>query len=162
MKRPARFFRAGVGVVIANRQGRVLVCERTDVPGAWQFPQGGLEAGEAPLDAAAREAEEETGVPRQTLRLRRRYPEPLAYELPAAAQSARTGMGQVQYWFLFMLADETAVRLPAHGEFRAATWVTFDKAVARTVGFRKALYRHLRREFQSSIAADGRARQKPR
>ncbi len=152
MKRPIQFFRAGVGAVIANRQGRVLVCERTDVPGAWQFPQGGLEAGEAPLDAAAREAEEETGVPRRTLRLRRRYPEPLAYELPVAAQSPRTGMGQVQYWFLFTLADETAVQLPPHGEFRAAKWVTFDQAVARTVGFRRALYRHLRREFQPVVA----------
>ena len=48
MKRPARYFRAGVGAVVLEPNGRVLVLERSDVPGAWQFPQGGLDDGETP------------------------------------------------------------------------------------------------------------------
>ena len=103
MSRPSRYFRAGVGAVVLDPRGRVLVLERADVPGAWQFPQGGLDDGETPLAAARREAEEETGIPAGALRLLGRYPDPLAYELPKAAQSKRTGMGQVQY--LVLLPD---------------------------------------------------------
>jgi len=158
MTRPVQFFRAGVGAVLANRRGQVLICQRTDVAGAWQFPQGGLDAGEAPLDAAYREAEEETGLTRASLRLRRRYPGLLAYELPATARSARTGLGQVQYWYLFVVTDGAAIELPPGGEFTAARWVTFEQAVARTVGFRKALYRQLHGAFAPTVAALATAR----
>ena len=108
-----------------DARGRVLVLERADVPGAWQFPQGGLDDGETPLAAARREAEEETGIPARALRLLGQYPDPLAYELPDAAQSKRTGMGQVQYWFYFETRDVASPleRLPP-GEFRAARWTT--------------------------------------
>jgi len=145
MGRPARYFRAGVGAVIFNPRGQVLVLERADVPGAWQLPQGGLDEGETPVQAARREAEEETGIPASALRLRGRYPDLLAYELPARAQTKRTGLGQVQYWFYF---DTRAVDVPFEnlppGEFRAARWVSFDRAVTGTVAFRQPLYKKLR------------------
>ena len=145
MGRPARYFRAGVGAVIFNPRGQVLVLERTDVPGAWQFPQGGLDEGETPVEGARREAEEETGIPASALRLKGRYPDLLAYELPARAQTKRTGLGQVQYWFYF---ETRAVDVPLEtlppGEFRAARWVSFDRAVADTVAFRAPLYKKLR------------------
>jgi putative (di)nucleoside polyphosphate hydrolase len=145
MGRPACYFRAGVGAVIFNPRGQVLVLERADVPGAWQFPQGGLDEGEMPIAGARREAEEETGIPASALRLRGRYPDLLAYELPPRARTRRTGLGQVQYWFYF---DTRAVDVPLQqlppGEFCAARWVSFDRAVAGSVAFRAPLYRKLR------------------
>ena len=145
MGRPARYFRAGVGAVIFNPRRQVLVLERTDVPGAWQFPQGGLDEGETPAEGARREAEEETGIPAQALHLVGRYPDLLAYELPRRAQTKRTGLGQVQYWFYFetRAADVPLEALPP-GEFRAARWVSFDRAVAGAVAFRAPLYEKLR------------------
>ena len=153
MKKPARYFRAGVGAVLTDGRGRVLVLERIDVRGAWQFAQGGLKKKEEPLDGALREAEEETGIPSGALALIRRYPGLLAYELPRKAQSVKTGMGQVQYWFRFRVKDEhpANIRVPADSEFRAAEWVPFSKAVARSVGFRKNLYRSLQQEFETEI-----------
>lgn len=149
MKRPARYFRAGVGAVIADGRGRVLVCERKDIPGAWQFPQGGMEQGEEAIDAAFREIAEETGIRATSLRLVRRYPELLAYELPREAQSAKTGMGQVQYWFLFRLKrPASSVNLPRHSEFTAAVWVPFEQAVRRAAAFKKPLYKKLRARFK--------------
>ena len=57
-------YRPNVGVMLANRQGRIFVGQRLDNPDsdAWQMPQGGVEKGEAPRDAALRELKEETGL----------------------------------------------------------------------------------------------------
>jgi putative (di)nucleoside polyphosphate hydrolase len=132
--------------VILNPRGQVLVLERADVAGAWQFPQGGLDEHETPLDAARREAEEETGIPAKALRLIARYPDLLAYELPEAARSPRTGLGQVQYWFYFQTRAVKAPleRLPP-GEFRAARWTTMRRAVSGAATFRAPVYEKLAR-----------------
>ncbi|MBV8594216.1 MAG: NUDIX domain-containing protein, partial [Caulobacteraceae bacterium] len=45
-------YRPGVGVMLINKQGRVFVAQRIDMPGtAWQMPQGGIDEGEDPRDA---------------------------------------------------------------------------------------------------------------
>ena len=146
MSGPARYFRAGVGAVIFDDRRRVLILERADVPGAWQFPQGGLEEGESPLRAARREAAEETGLRPGSLRLVAPYPALLAYELPRRMQSPHTGLGQVQYWFYFQTRDVEGplTRLPP-GEFRAARWVSVAHAVAATAAFRRPVYQELHR-----------------
>ena len=36
-------------------QGQLLVCERWSIPGAWQFPQGGVDDGETLEQALFRE-----------------------------------------------------------------------------------------------------------
>jgi putative (di)nucleoside polyphosphate hydrolase len=148
MKRPPQYFRAGVGAVIANRDGRVLALERSDRPGAWQLPQGGLEAGEEPLDGVYREVAEETGLGADALELVDTYPEPLAYELSAANRSPKTGRGQVQYWFLFRLTGgDRDVDVTAGREFRAWRWAAFDEIVAGVAAFRQPVYRRLHERF---------------
>ncbi len=48
-------YRRGVGVMLLNRDGKVLVGARIDNPAdAWQMPQGGLDEGEDPWTAALR------------------------------------------------------------------------------------------------------------
>ena len=148
MKRPARYFRTGVGAVIADGRGRILALERSDFRGAWQLPQGGLEKGESPLDGALREVEEETGIKRRALKLVTQYPELLVYELPRKAQSRKSGMGQVQYWFFFEVKKRAPkAKKPPSGEFRAARWVSFDRVVSGVASFRKPLYKKLRAHF---------------
>jgi putative (di)nucleoside polyphosphate hydrolase len=137
-------FRAGAGAVILDKSGRVLVFERRDITGAWQFPQGGLEAGESPEAAVWREVREETGLTSKDLTLLGRYPEPLVYELPPSARRKHTGLGQVQYWFFFRAsADFPRLELGPGGEFRAARWAAFRDVVTETVAFRQQLYRRL-------------------
>lgn len=142
---PDNVFRAGVGAVIFNRVGEVLACERSDHPGSWQLPQGGLREGEDPLDAVLREIEEETAIAAPALTLLGHYPEWLAYELEPPRRSGKHGRGQVQLWFYFRLADDVAVVVDhAHSrEFSAARWVRFDELAATTIPFRQPLYRRL-------------------
>jgi putative (di)nucleoside polyphosphate hydrolase len=152
MKRPPHYFRAGVGAVIANSRGQVLVGERRDHRGAWQFPQGGIEDGERPEDAVYREIDEETGIARVDLQLVARHPAWLCYELPSRMQSKKTGLGQAQRWFLFRLKAGRPAEIPApHPEFRRYAWVSFDAAVRRAVAFKRPVYRSVREHFAGRV-----------
>ena len=136
------FFRANVGIVVCNRAGQVLACERADYRGAWQFPQGGMLASEEPLDAAYRELKEETGIMWDTVKLIGEYPEWLAYELPPDSRSSKKGRGQVQKWFLFLFLGSAKDIRPGH-EFRAWKWMNFSKLAATTASFRRPIYAKL-------------------
>ena len=57
----AEGFRANVGIILANTQGQVLWAKRVGHD-AWQFPQGGIDYGETPIDAMYRELWEEVGL----------------------------------------------------------------------------------------------------
>ena len=60
-----RPYRPCVGIMLINREGLVFVAQRIDqVVEAWQMPQGGVESGETPRQAALRELEEEIGTNR--------------------------------------------------------------------------------------------------
>ena len=153
MNLPAQYFRAGVGAVIMNGRGLILVLERADIPGAWQLPQGGLDAAEEPLQAVRREVAEETGIPADDLELLASCPEPLAYELPADVRSGRTGRGQVQYWFLFRFrGPDNAIDVRNGGEFRAWQWMEFDALLQAAKEFRRPLYRRLIEQFRGVIS----------
>ena len=54
-------YRLNVGLIVANKQGKVLLCKRKGV-NSWQFPQGGIDYAENSLKAAKRELLEEVGI----------------------------------------------------------------------------------------------------
>ncbi len=145
----SQFFRANAGAVICNGQGLILSLERSDVPGAWQLPQGGMHKGEAPLETVMREIEEETGLAAAALTCLGEHPELLVYELPEDKRTPKTGRGQVQYWFYFL----TDALEPCLGkEFRAYEWLSFAALVERVVAFRQPLYHKLAGYFDSTIS----------
>ena len=152
MKLPPQYFRAGVGAVIFNNDGRVLVFERSDIPGAWQLPQGGLKEDEEPSTAVFREIEEETGISQDDLRFVDQYPEPLAYELPPAARRKKTGRGQAQYWFLFeFTGNDNKIDISRNDEFQTWNWRTIKELLSETVDFRIQIYRHLSKRFSQFL-----------
>jgi putative (di)nucleoside polyphosphate hydrolase len=140
----SEFFRANAGAMIIDRKGRVLACERAKVATAsWQMPQGGLEPGEDALEAAYREAEEETGIPKSKLELLAIAPRWLSYELPPELRSEKTGRGQTQRWHLFRFVGEDAdIRLDPR-EFRAWRWWDVKPLLAQVVEFRRPIYEEL-------------------
>ena len=53
-------YRPNAGIIIFNREGKLLWCKRKTGDG-WQFPQGGIDEGESPEEAILRETYEEVG-----------------------------------------------------------------------------------------------------
>ena len=54
-------YRLNVGIIVANNEGKLLLCKRRGI-NSWQFPQGGIDKSEDPLNAAKRELFEEVGI----------------------------------------------------------------------------------------------------
>ena len=76
-------YRPCVGVMLVNDQGEVFVGQRRDRDqDAWQMPQGGIDPGETPQEAALRELEEETGISRDLVRIEAETEGWLPYDLP--------------------------------------------------------------------------------
>ena len=137
-------FRANAGAVIVNSLGKVMAFERKDIPGAWQFPQGGVDKGENPLDTIKREIYEEIGLNVDNeLILINEYPVWLAYEYPQTIYKKYNKRGQAQKWFLFQLKNENIkidLKKVKTVEFRAWKWADIDEIAENMVFFKKPVY----------------------
>jgi putative (di)nucleoside polyphosphate hydrolase len=115
-------YRPNVAFILRNAAGEILVCERSDLAGCWQFPQGGVKEGETLLDALHREVEEELGLKPDAYRiLTSKGP----YRYLFADNRRKRGFdGQEQHYFLGELVHPHAViRLDVADEFCAARWL---------------------------------------
>jgi putative (di)nucleoside polyphosphate hydrolase len=152
-------WRRGVGVVLANADGLVFAGQRIDNPGpAWQMPQGGIDRGESPRDAALRELEEETGVPPRLVEIVAETPDWLRYELPVELVPRLWGgryRGQEQKWFLarFLGTDGDVNIATAHPEFSAWRWLDPSDLPAAIVPFKRALYTEIVSLFGPALGA---------
>jgi len=144
-------YRRGVGLMLFNPQGRVWVGQRLDqTVENWQMPQGGIDEGETPEQAALRELAEEIGTDRAEIIGSSR--EWLTYDLPpeliGVAWKGRY-RGQQQKWFaLNFLGEDSDINIhQPHAEFGSWRWVDFDRLVDLIVPFKRALYEQVIAEF---------------
>ena len=152
-------YRRGVGVMLLNRDGRVLVARRIDTPGeAWQMPQGGIDPGETPRQAALRELREEIGTDKVAFLAESRGW--LRYDLPPDLIPRLWGgryRGQEQKWFaLRFLGRDEDIRLDTdRPEFRAWKWVPVEALPGLIVPFKRRLYEQVMAEFAPLWRAAG-------
>lgn len=147
-------YRRNVGIVVFNSQGQVLLGERLGYPGSLQFPQGGMDAGEEPLQAARRELFEETGLQLDGEPVAE-IPEWLRYDFPAdIPKKLRKFQGQEQRWFFFFWDGDLSTLDLAHHqrEFARIVWGTMAQAVDSIVSFKKHIYERIAREGAKHIA----------
>lgn len=139
-------YRPCVGVMLVNRQGRVFVGQRLDRDeDAWQMPQGGIDAGESPRQAALRELWEEIGVTPDQVRVEAETPDWLRYDLPHdLVPRVWRGRfrGQEQKWFLmrYQGGDEGIEIATEHPEFSEWRWALPDELLPHIVPFKREVY----------------------
>ena len=140
-------YRPCVGIMLFNQEGKVFVGKRIDqtVEG-WQMPQGGIDKGETPRQAALRELKEEVGTDKADILAE--MGEWVTYDLPPHLVGlAFHGKyrGQKQKWFaLRFTGDDGDIDLAAHEpEFSAFRWVTLDELPGLIVPFKRETYRQV-------------------
>ncbi len=145
-------YRPGVGILLFNEARQVFVGQRIDNRAeAWQMPQGGIDDGETPEQAAMRELEEEVGTAKAEIIARSATP--YRYDLPAELiPQLWKGRfrGQEQHWFAmkFLGTDADITIATEHPEFCAWKWVELAEVPELIVPFKRELYRQLVAEFR--------------
>jgi putative (di)nucleoside polyphosphate hydrolase len=144
-------YRPGVGIMLLNARGEIFIGRRADVQhDAWQMPQGGVDEGETPRQAAMRELKEEIGTDKAEIVAESRgwlyYDVP--EELARKAWDARW-KGQRQKWFvmLFKGRDSEIDLAGHHPEFTAWRWVSVQELAGLAVSFKRQLYLSIIGEF---------------
>jgi putative (di)nucleoside polyphosphate hydrolase len=159
-------YRPCVGLMVLNTRGLVWVGRRIadadseigDGGQPWQMPQGGIDKGEEPIEAAHREVFEETGM--ESLKLIEEAPGWIKYDLPAD----RIGItwkgkyrGQTQKWFAFRFhGDEREIRInpPPGGhlaEFDQWAWRPLADLPGLIVPFKRKAYEEVVATFRHLV-----------
>jgi putative (di)nucleoside polyphosphate hydrolase len=138
-------FRANVGIILMRDGGDAFLGRQVGGRG-WQFPQGGVLAGEALEDAAFRELHEEIGVSQSDVELVGQTAHWLRYRLPAKYVRRNrypVCIGQKQRWFLLRLKRDGVqfdFGRTAEPEFDQYRWVNFWEPVREVIYFKRAVY----------------------
>ena len=165
MSRPfePQAYRPCVGVALFNAEGLVWIGRRRpdkgpeyrDVVYEWQMPQGGIDSGEDPAQAARRELYEETNI--RTVEPLGECPEWYRYDLPAQAIGRSLKgryRGQTQKWFALRFTgseSEINVLRPAEGahkpEFIEWRWERLEHLPGLIVPFKRGVYERVCADF---------------
>ena len=155
-------YRPCVGVMLLDAAGRAFIGQRrpkgendrVSAPFDWQMPQGGIDEGESPFEAALRELFEETNV--RSVEPLREASQWFSYDLPPESSMRWRGkyVGQTQKWFAMRFTgpeSEIDIHRPAGGahepEFDAWRWEDPALLAGLVVPFKRAVYEQVLAEF---------------
>ena len=147
--------RKGVGVALLNNNNQIFVAKRIDNPNDfWQMPQGGIDKGENPLEAAFRELKEETSI--KNVKLIQEVTDEITYLLPDSLLGIiwkGKFKGQTQKWFImrFIGKDNEINLRTKHPEFLEWKWVNIESITDKVVDFKLHVYERIKKELKKII-----------
>ena len=149
-------YRMNVGIILANNEGKVFWARRVG-QNAWQFPQGGLDENEEPVDAMYRELKEEIGLEQEDVELLAATKGWIHYRLPKHMIRYTQNplvVGQKQKWYLLRLVGpEQNVRFDVTGkpEFDDWRWVDYWHPMEEVIYFKKDVYQTALEELEGTL-----------
>ena len=150
-------YRPNVAAIVRRSDNKILVGERSDRPGSWQFPQGGIKTRETPEEALERELFEEVGLPGGSYHILERK-EPYRY-LFDKGRTKEGYHGQEQTYFLVeLLPGFEPQHETSEPEFRALRWIDPAEFNIKWVPpFKRDVYRQVLNLFfgVQSLVGDG-------
>ena len=148
-------YRLGVGIMLLKRDGLAFVGHRIRMPAGLakcQMPQGGIDAGETPRQAARRELREEIGSDRAELLAESRgwFDHDVPDEIAEVMMGGRY-RGNRQKWFAvrFIGTDADINLATEHPEFDDWAWVSPERLPELVVPFMRSLYLDGLAEFRT-------------
>jgi len=155
-----RHFRAGVGTVIYNQSGEVVLFQRSVPPiGTWQFQQGGIDSGEQPETTLWRELKEETGLEQSNFAEVTEYPEWTLQVYPEEIltrpdQPNPDRLGQAHRWYFLELAPDVTIDLAnaTEDEFDDCKWTTWQEALTVPPPYKVHVYQALHQYFIDNLS----------
>jgi len=138
-------YRPNVGIILANQKNEVFWGKRIREH-AWQFPQGGIQHGESPVQAMYRELHEEVGLLPEHVRILGRTRGWLRYDVPShfvRRDARRRYRGQKQIWFLLRLVGrdtDVCLRATPKPEFDAWRWSHYWVPLDAVIDFKREVY----------------------
>lgn len=144
-------YRPGVGLMVINQEKKIFLGKRIDTRvDGWQMPQGGIDDGEDPMEAAIRELEEETGI--KSAKIISKCKDIQYYDLPLyLIPKLWNGKyrGQQQQWFAIkFFGDDSEININTEvPEFSDWRWAHKDEVLEIIVPFKKNLYMSVLEEF---------------
>jgi putative (di)nucleoside polyphosphate hydrolase len=153
-------YRANVGIILTNNENKLLLGGRIGAKG-WQFPQGGLHAGESSEEAMFRELREEVGLAPNDVDLLGCTRDWLRYRLPdqfIRKKSEPLCIGQKQRWYMLrLIGDDERVQLDKSDspEFDRWRWVDYWRPVNEVIYFKRRVYALALHELGPLIYEEG-------
>ena len=148
-------FRSGVGIVVLNKDNKVLVAKRIDnQKNFWQMPQGGVEVGEDYLTAAYRELEEETSI--KSVNLIKELDGLISYLLPKNLLGLiwkGKYRGQEQKWFVMrFLGQDSEINIKTKNpEICEWKWIDLDNITDLVVDFKLHVYNDVKKKIKEIL-----------
>jgi putative (di)nucleoside polyphosphate hydrolase len=153
-------YRPGVGIMLLSRDGFAFVGHRIRMPAGlarWQMPQGGIDIGETPRQAAMRELREEIGTDRAEILAESHswFDHNVPEEIAQGIMGGRY-RGNSQKWFAmrFTGTDADINLATEHPEFDAWQWVSPERLPELVAPFMRRLYLDLLAEFRILWSGD--------
>ena len=152
-------YRLNVGIIVANNEGKVLLCKRRGI-NSWQFPQGGIDKNEDPRKAAKRELFEEVGISSKYVKLIKSSDDWYKYDVPEKSRRKilvnKRFKGQKQKWFLFKLKEDVEISFDndPDNEFDSFKWVSYWYPLNVIISFKEKVYRDALNKLKYSFCRE--------
>ncbi|WMY97521.1 MAG: RNA pyrophosphohydrolase [Arsenophonus sp.] len=149
-------YRYNVGIIICNKKTQVLWARRFG-KNAWQFPQGGIQYLESPIEAMYRELFEEIGLSKQDVKILTHTKKWTKYKIPKKLirkDSNPTCIGQKQKWFLLkLITHEYNINIlrSKNPEFDHWKWVNYWYPLKKVISFKRNVYKHVMKQFEPIV-----------